>query len=51
MAKAHETWILQSLDGLGKKETQILYKLLAQVKQSALNSIEESNAHNLAEET
>ncbi len=49
MAKAHETWIVDSFADLGTKEVQSLYKLLSHVKQSALHSLEDSGAVNLTE--
>lgn len=40
MAMAHESWILESFEGLLRKDIQSLYKLLALVKASALNKLE-----------
>jgi DNA-binding MarR family transcriptional regulator len=40
MAMAHESWILESFEGLQRKDIQSLYKLLALVKASALNKLE-----------
>ncbi len=49
MAKAHEIWILESFEGLSKKEIQTLHKLLAQVKHTALQQLIGPDTSNLTE--